>query len=54
MAIVIADTSPLQYLYEVGRLDLLQDLFGTVWALEEHGFRITEAVRRRVSQLAGE
>jgi predicted nucleic acid-binding protein len=37
MAIVIADTSPLQYLFQVGLLDLLQGLFGTV--------QVPEAVR---------
>ena len=37
MAIVIADTSPLQYLFQVGLLDLLQRLFGTV--------QVPEAVR---------
>ena len=37
MAIVIADTSPLQHLFQVGLLDLLQRLFGTV--------QVPEAVR---------
>jgi len=30
MATVIADTSPLQYLFQVGLVELLRDLFGTV------------------------
>jgi len=30
MAIVIADTSPLQYLFQLGLLDLLRELYGTV------------------------
>ena len=34
MAIVIADTSPLQYLFQVGLLNVLQNLFGTVWVPE--------------------
>lgn len=37
MATVIADTSPLQYLFQVGLLDLLRDLFGSV--------HVPEAVR---------
>src|SRR5688572_30523257 len=37
MATVIADTSPLQYLFQVGLVDLLQDLFETV--------HVPEAVR---------
>jgi predicted nucleic acid-binding protein len=37
MAIVIADTSPLQYLFQVGLFDLLQQLFETV--------HVPEAVR---------
>lgn len=28
---VVADTSPLQYLFQLGRLDLLQRLYGEVW-----------------------
>ena len=31
MATVIADTSPLQYLFQVGLIELLRDLFGTVY-----------------------
>jgi hypothetical protein len=30
MAIVIADTSPLQYLFQLGRLDVLRALYGNV------------------------
>lgn len=30
MAIVIVDTSPLQYLFQLGLLDLLRELYGTV------------------------
>jgi predicted nucleic acid-binding protein len=30
MAVVIADTSPLQYLFQVGLIELLQQLFGAV------------------------
>ncbi|HEX4422007.1 MAG TPA: DUF3368 domain-containing protein [Kofleriaceae bacterium] len=30
MAIVIADTSPLQYLFQLGILDILRELYGTV------------------------
>jgi hypothetical protein len=37
MAIVIVDTSPLQYLFQVGLLDLQRGLFGTV--------QVPEAVR---------
>jgi predicted nucleic acid-binding protein len=37
MAIVIADTSPLQYLFQIGLVDVLQGLFGTV--------QVPEAVR---------
>jgi hypothetical protein len=37
MATVIADTSPLQYLFQVGLVELLQDLFETV--------HVPEAVR---------
>lgn len=47
MAIVIADTSPLQYLFQVGLIDLLQGLFGAV--------HVPEAVRDelRVGRLLG-
>lgn len=37
MAAIIADTSPLQYLFQVGLIDLLRDLFGSV--------QVPEAVR---------
>jgi predicted nucleic acid-binding protein len=30
MAVVIADTSPVQYLFQVGLIDVLPGLFGTV------------------------
>ena len=30
MAIVIADTSPLQYLFQLGFLDVLHELYGNV------------------------
>lgn len=30
MALVIADTSPLQYLFQLGLLDVLRELYGTI------------------------
>lgn len=49
MSDIISDTSPLQYLYQTGTLDILPALFGTVCAPEAVVEELEEGRRRNVA-----
>jgi predicted nucleic acid-binding protein len=61
---VITNTSPFLYLYRIGMLDLLPQLFGEegltenieplVTRLQDAGLWISDEIRQRVLTLAGE
>ena len=58
MGEVICNTSPIQYLYQLGLLDLLPALFSEVGPilarLDALGFRLDPQTRSTVLELAGE
>jgi hypothetical protein len=51
---VIADTSPIQYLYQANVLHILPQLVPPVGRLESLRFRLDSATRHAVLTLAGE
>jgi len=61
MATVVADTSPLIALHQLGQLSLLQRIFGEIHVpptvareIIRRGFRLSPAIREKVLADAGE